>query len=71
MNTVDLGKIDLLVHEGIYSNRTDFIRTAIGNLLDKHSFEIQQSVVRHSFVIGFLSYNRPTGPVNPALTREE
>ena len=30
---VDLGRIDLLVQEGFYSNRTDFIRTAIRNQL--------------------------------------
>ena len=30
---VDLGHIDLLVAEGFYSNRTDFIRTAIRNQL--------------------------------------
>jgi hypothetical protein len=58
MNAVDLGKVDLLVQEGVYSNRTDFIRTAIRNLLDKHTFEIQQSVIRHSYVIGVLTYNR-------------
>jgi Arc/MetJ-type ribon-helix-helix transcriptional regulator len=58
MNAVDLGKVDLLVQEGVFANRTDFIRTAIRNLLDKHSFEIQQSITRHSFVIGVLTYNR-------------
>ena len=58
MSAVDLGKIDLLVQEGLFSNRTDFIRTGIRNLLDKHSMEIQQSVARHSYVIGVLSYDR-------------
>ena len=58
MSAVDLGKIDLLVQEGLYSNRTDFIRTGIRNLLDKHIMEIQQSVARHSYVIGVLSYDR-------------
>ena len=28
---VDLGHIDLMVEDGFYSNRTDFIRTAIRN----------------------------------------
>ncbi len=28
---VDLGHVDLLVRDGFYSNRTDFIRTAIRN----------------------------------------
>jgi Arc/MetJ-type ribon-helix-helix transcriptional regulator len=30
---VDLGHIDLLVAQGFYSNRTDFIRTAIRKLV--------------------------------------
>jgi hypothetical protein len=34
---VDLGHIALLVHEGFYSNRTDFIRTAIRNQLAAHA----------------------------------
>ena len=58
MSAVDLGKVDLLVNEGVYSNRTDFIRTAIRNLLDKHNFEIQQSVTRNSYVIGALVYDK-------------
>jgi Arc/MetJ-type ribon-helix-helix transcriptional regulator len=58
MSAVDLGKIDLLVQEGLYSNRTDFIRTAIRNLLDRHNLEIQQSVSRHSYAIGVLIFNK-------------
>ncbi len=58
MSAVDLGKIDLVVQEGLYSNRTDFIRTAIRNQLDKHNLEIQQSVTRNSYVIGALIYDR-------------
>lgn len=58
MSAVDLGKVDLLVQEGLYSNRTDFIRTAIRNLLDKHNVEIQQSVSRNSYGIGVLGYSR-------------
>lgn len=58
MGAVDLGKIDLLVQEGSYTNRTDFIRTAIRNQIEKHTFEIQQSVTRNSFVIGALIYDR-------------
>ena len=34
---VDLGHIDLMVQEGFYSNRTDFIRTAIRNQLERHA----------------------------------
>ena len=58
MPAVDLGKIDLLVQEGLYSNRTDFIRTAIRSQLEKHTFEIQQSVTRHSYVVGVVTMNR-------------
>jgi Arc/MetJ-type ribon-helix-helix transcriptional regulator len=58
MSAVDLGKIDLLVQEGLYSNRTDYIRTAIRSQMEKHTFEIQQSVTRHSYVVGVLTYNR-------------
>jgi len=58
MSPVDLGKIDLLVQEGLYTNRTDFIRTAIRNQITTHDFELQQSVTRHSFGIGIFGYNR-------------
>jgi Arc/MetJ-type ribon-helix-helix transcriptional regulator len=58
MSAVDLGKVDLLVQEGLYSNRTDFIRTAIRNQLDNHNLEIQQSVTRHAFAIGVITYDR-------------
>jgi len=58
MSAVDLGKVDLLVQEGLYSNRTDFIRTAIRSQLEKHNLEIQQSVTRNSYVIGVLTFDR-------------
>src|SRR5690606_12271743 len=58
MSAVDLGKVDTLVNEGLYSNRTDFIRTAIRSQLEQHTFEIQQSVTRHSSVIGVISYSK-------------
>jgi metal-responsive CopG/Arc/MetJ family transcriptional regulator len=58
MSAVDLGKVDLLVQEGMYTNRTDFIRTAIRSQLEKHSFEVQQSVARNAYVIGVLVYDR-------------
>ena len=45
---VDLGHIDLLVQEGFYSNRTDFIRTAIRDRLASHAEEVKKSIVRHT-----------------------
>ena len=58
MNAVELGKIDLLVEDGHYSNRTDFIRSAIRSQLEKHAVEVQQSVVRSSYVVGAVVYDR-------------
>lgn len=57
MSVVDLGQIDLLVKEGFYSSRTDFIRTAIRNLLNTHSAVVKEFVSRQSFVMGVLLYN--------------
>ena len=58
VSVVDLGKIDLLVEEGFYSNRTDFIRTGIRNQLDKHTEEVKQSVTRKTMVVGVVTYGR-------------
>ena len=58
MSIVDLGKIDLLAEEGFYSNRTDFIRTAIRNQLNAHAASVQQTVTRRSFVLGTVILER-------------
>jgi Arc/MetJ-type ribon-helix-helix transcriptional regulator len=55
---VDLGHIDLLVQEGFYSNRTDFIRTAIRNQLDRHNDAVRKSVERHQLDLGLRHYSR-------------
>lgn len=55
---VDLGQVDLLVHDGFYSNRTDFIRTAIRNQLDKHSDALRQSVARKTLDLGLREVTR-------------
>ena len=55
---VDLGRIDLLVQEGFYSNRTDFIRTAIRNQLVSHGEEVRKSIVRHTLELGLRHYTR-------------
>jgi len=55
---VDLGQIDLLVQEGFYSNRTDFIRTAIRNQLDRHDGAVKQSVARRRLDLGLRCYSR-------------
>jgi Arc/MetJ-type ribon-helix-helix transcriptional regulator len=58
MNVVDLGNIDLLVEQGFYSNRTDFVKTAVRNLLDKHTLEIKDTVTKKTFSVGVVSFNR-------------
>jgi Arc/MetJ-type ribon-helix-helix transcriptional regulator len=55
---VDLGHIDLLVREGFYSNRTDFIRTAIRNQLASHADAVKQSIVRHTLELGLRRVTR-------------
>jgi Arc/MetJ-type ribon-helix-helix transcriptional regulator len=55
---VDLGHIDLLVQEGLYSNRTDFIRTAIRNQVERHADVTKQSVSRKSVELGLRHYSR-------------
>jgi Arc/MetJ-type ribon-helix-helix transcriptional regulator len=55
---VDLGRIELLVQEGFYSNRTDFIRTAIRNQLAGHGEEVRESIARHTLELGLRHYTR-------------
>jgi Arc/MetJ-type ribon-helix-helix transcriptional regulator len=58
LGPVDLGQIDLLVREGFYSNRTDFIRTAIRNQLATHAEAVRQTVARQTLVLGVQHFTR-------------
>ncbi|HET6371981.1 MAG TPA: CopG family transcriptional regulator [Candidatus Polarisedimenticolia bacterium] len=58
LSAVDLGRIDLLAEEGFYSNRTDFIRTAIRKELDVHNDVVKQSVVRRASMMGVAVFTR-------------
>jgi Arc/MetJ-type ribon-helix-helix transcriptional regulator len=55
---VDLGHIDLLVRDGFYANRTDFIRTAIRNQLERHADAVRQSIARKTLALGLSHYSR-------------
>jgi Arc/MetJ-type ribon-helix-helix transcriptional regulator len=55
---VDLGHIDLMVQDGFYSNRTDFIRTAIRNQLERQADVVRQSVTRKGLDLGLRHYSR-------------
>lgn len=53
---VDLGRIDLLVQEGFYSNRSDLIRTAIRNQLESYVEVVSKSLERHTMELGLRDY---------------
>src|SRR6202521_5091562 len=52
LGLVDLGQIDLLVQEGFFANRTDFIRTAIRTQLASRAAAVNQTVARRRLVPG-------------------
>ncbi len=58
MGPVDLGQIDLLVREGFYSNRTDFIRTAIRNQISTHAEVVRETAARNTLVLGIQHFSR-------------
>lgn len=55
---IDLGQIDLLVSEGFFANRTDFIRTAIRRQLEGRSDAVDRTVARRELVLGIEHYSR-------------
>ena len=58
LGVVDLGQIDLLVAEGFYSNRTDFIRTAIRNQVGAHADVVRQTVARRTLTLGLQQFTK-------------
>ena len=58
LGLIDLGQIDLLAQEGFYSNRTDFIRTAIRNQLVAHAEAVRQTIARKTLVLGLQEFSR-------------
>ena len=58
LGLVDLGQIDLLVQEGFYANRTDFIRSAIRTQLATRAAAVEQSVARRTLVLGSAQFTR-------------
>src|SRR5690242_5044339 len=55
---VDLGQVDLMVADGFYANRTDFIRTAIRNQLDRHADVVSKALARKTLDLGLRNYSR-------------
>jgi Arc/MetJ-type ribon-helix-helix transcriptional regulator len=58
LGLVDLGQVDLLVREGFYANRTDFIRTAIRARLESHAEALAETAARRTLVLGVQHYSR-------------
>jgi Arc/MetJ-type ribon-helix-helix transcriptional regulator len=58
LGLVDLGEIDLLVGEGFYANRTDFIRSAIRRQLETRSTAVKDTVARRTLELGSVQYTR-------------
>lgn len=55
---VDLGRIDLMVRDGFYANRADFIRTAVRNQLERQADAVRQSVDRRQLTLGLSHYSK-------------
>ena len=58
LSPVDLGRIDVLVEQGLFSNRTDLIRSAIRSLLEKQERVIEDVTTRRSYSIGVLAIDQ-------------
>jgi Arc/MetJ-type ribon-helix-helix transcriptional regulator len=58
LSVVDLGQVDLLVEQGFYSSRTDFLVAAVRNQLQSHSATVRQTVERQSMVLGVAVIGR-------------
>src|ERR1700759_3380551 len=69
LGLVDLGQIDLLVQEGFYTNRTDFIRTAIRSQLAARAEALDQTAARRTLTLGSSHYARTELEEIPATGR--
>lgn len=58
LGLIDLGQIDLLVSEGFFANRTDFIRTAIRRQLESRSSAVETTVARRELILGVEHLSR-------------
>ena len=54
ISVVDLGKIDYLVEQGFYGNRTDFLRTAIKGQLYGHEDWLNREFMARTLDVGIV-----------------
>ncbi|GJD51266.1 hypothetical protein OPKNFCMD_4019 [Methylobacterium crusticola] len=55
---VDLGHIDLMIRDGFYANRTDFIRTAVRNQLAQQGDAVRHSIARNQLALGLSHFTQ-------------
>lgn len=58
LGPVDLGTIDVLVEEGFYATRADFIRSAVRRQLEEHKAAVADAITRREFTVGYVRHNR-------------
>jgi Arc/MetJ-type ribon-helix-helix transcriptional regulator len=58
MSVVDLGQVDLLIEQGFYSSRTDFMVASVRNLLQSHSTTVRQAVESRFMTLGVAIFGR-------------
>jgi Arc/MetJ-type ribon-helix-helix transcriptional regulator len=58
MSVVDLGQVDLLVDQGFYSSRTDFLIAAVRRQIESHSVAVRQAVEQKVMTVGMTILNR-------------
>ena len=58
LTPMDLGRIELLVEQGFYANRSEFIRTAINHQLEKHAETVRETSTRQGLVVGAMTFGR-------------
>ncbi len=55
---IDLGRVDLMVRDGFYANRADFIRTAVRSQLERQDEAVRQSAARRQLSLGLSHITR-------------
>ena len=58
VGVVDLGEIGLLVREGFYANRTEFVRIAVRAQLAARAVAVEQTIARKTLLLGTRRYSR-------------
>ena len=58
VSVVDLGQVDLLIDQGFYASRTDFLIAAVRRLLQTHAATLREAVAHQAMLLGAAIYSR-------------